>query len=99
MNQLFTSDWHVDHYNVIKYCDRPFNTLDEMCDEFFSKLKEMWKRGSTLHVIGDTNIVGILSATNSVCTTLSTYSGTMMGEQHLRARLYRTLRLCPGAGM
>jgi calcineurin-like phosphoesterase family protein len=29
MGWFFTADWHLNHANIIKYCDRPFLTLEE----------------------------------------------------------------------
>lgn len=33
MGLFFTSDEHVDHRNIIKFCDRPFRDLSHMRDE------------------------------------------------------------------
>lgn len=27
---LFTSDLHLNHSNIIKYCNRPYDNIDEM---------------------------------------------------------------------
>lgn len=49
----FTSDWHLGHTNIIKYCNRPFKDVDEMdktiLDNFFSLVKE----GDTVYFLGD----------------------------------------------
>jgi calcineurin-like phosphoesterase family protein len=49
----FTSDWHIGHTNIIKYCNRPFANVQEMdktiLDNFFSVVK----KGDTVYFLGD----------------------------------------------
>ena len=51
--QWFTSDWHLGHSNIIKYCNRPFANVDEqdkaILDNFFSVVK----KGDTVYFLGD----------------------------------------------
>ena len=54
--QLFTADWHLAHENIMRYCDRPFETVDEMAAEFFKNLENMWTRGGTLYFLGDMSL-------------------------------------------
>lgn len=49
----FTSDWHLGHANIIKYCNRPFANVEEqdktILDNFFSVVK----KGDTVYFLGD----------------------------------------------
>lgn len=50
---FFTSDTHIAHFNIIRYCDRPFTSLDEMS----AKLIENWNNkvgpNDTVYHLGD----------------------------------------------
>jgi calcineurin-like phosphoesterase family protein len=43
MTWFFTADWHLDHSNIISYCDRPFTGIEHMktvlIENFNSKVK------------------------------------------------------------
>jgi calcineurin-like phosphoesterase family protein len=53
MNIWFTSDWHISHINIIKYCKRPFNSIKEMDDTIFNNFFKLVKRGDTVYFLGD----------------------------------------------
>ena len=59
MNIFFTADTHFFHYNIIKYCQRPFN------DEFQMNeiIKNIWnsqvKKGDLVYHLGDVSFGGI----------------------------------------
>jgi calcineurin-like phosphoesterase family protein len=53
----FTSDLHLGHANIIKYCNRPFAHADEMdktiIDNVFSRLHN----GDVLYILGDISFI------------------------------------------
>lgn len=49
----FTSDSHYNHYNIIKYCNRPFSTVEEMDQHILDKTNAYVKAEDTLYHLGD----------------------------------------------
>jgi calcineurin-like phosphoesterase family protein len=49
----FTSDWHLGHKNIIKYCSRPFNSVEEMNETIVNNLLNVLKPGDTVFHLGD----------------------------------------------
>ena len=49
----FTSDWHLDHANTMKYCNRPFRDVGEMNRTITNNFFNVVRQGDTLYFLGD----------------------------------------------
>lgn len=49
----FTSDLHIGHANIIKYCDRPFADVEEMNEALVDRWNEVVGSDDTVWVLGD----------------------------------------------
>jgi len=52
-NIWFYSDPHFDHNNIIRYCNRPFISLDEMNNVLLREYHNRVKQGDTVYFLGD----------------------------------------------
>lgn len=48
-----TSDSHFLHHNIIKYCDRPFSSVDEMTECLVDNWNSVVKKGDYVYHLGD----------------------------------------------
>ncbi len=53
MNTWFTSDEHFGHFNIIKFCNRPFSSLEEMNESLIERHNEVVKDGDDVYHVGD----------------------------------------------
>ena len=49
----FTSDQHFGHFNIIRLCSRPFETVEEMDEALLSKWNAKVKTDDTVYILGD----------------------------------------------
>jgi calcineurin-like phosphoesterase family protein len=52
-NIWFTADFHLGHKNIIRYCNRPFDTVEEMNRTIIERLKSLVKTNHILYFLGD----------------------------------------------
>ena len=49
----FTSDWHLGHNNIIRYCNRPFKSCEEMDGAIILNFNELVDDEDTTYFLGD----------------------------------------------
>lgn len=49
----FTSDLHLGHINIIKYCSRPFSSVEEMDGELIKRWNSVVTKKDTVYILGD----------------------------------------------
>lgn len=52
-NHWFTADTHFGHGNIIKYCQRPFSSHEEMDEVMIQRFNEVLRPGDLLYHLGD----------------------------------------------
>ncbi len=62
MGVYFTSDNHFGHENIIKYCDRPFSSADEMDKVMIERWNDAIGPSDTIYHLGDFTLNGYVFA-------------------------------------
>lgn len=55
----FTGDQHFGHRNIIRYTNRPFNTVEEMDEGLISRWNEVVRANDTVYILGDISLYGV----------------------------------------
>lgn len=75
----FTSDHHFGHFNVIKYCDRPFSYVEEMDRTMEENWNNTVKPEDTVYVLGDFSFYNIIK-TNEILDRLAGHKILLPGN-------------------
>ena len=58
MSTWFTADTHFGHANVIRYCDRPYNSLSEMDNALVANWNQVIRPNNVVYHLGDFTLRG-----------------------------------------
>lgn len=58
MNIFFTADFHLNHANVIKYANRPFNSVEQMNQTIIQNWNAIVKPSDIVYFLGDFAFAG-----------------------------------------
>ena len=67
---FFTSDQHFFHYNIIKYCSRPFESVEEMNEVMIERWNAVVKPDDIVYHLGDFSL-STVSAAHGICCRLN----------------------------
>ena len=96
MTHYFTSDTHFGHLNIIKYCKRPFDSVDEMDAILIGHINDIVMPNDILYHLGDVAIrSGNLAAYRSriACKNIFVVPGNHDKEKEL-VRYFTVLPQC-----
>jgi len=54
----YTSDFHLFHHNIIKYCNRPFDNVFDMHETIIERMNERVAPNDNLYILGDVSFYG-----------------------------------------
>ena len=49
----FTADFHIDHYNIMKYCNRQFQSVKQMNEKILDEFNKYVKSDDKVYFLGD----------------------------------------------
>ena len=70
MKIYFISDTHFNHKNIIKYCNRPFKSIDEMNEKIIDNWNKLVNKNDIVYHLGDfflgqkSDLINIVSKLN-----------------------------------
>lgn len=53
----FTADLHFKHDNIIKHCNRPFQSVEEMDNQLLDNWNKTVKSNDEIYILGDLTII------------------------------------------
>ena len=72
---FFTADLHLGHANIIKHCDRPFSSVEEMDERLISAWNSRVRPNDTVYILGDLIFRSTASPDSYLC--------QLRGKKHL----------------
>ena len=82
----FTSDLHFNHKNIIPYCNRPFNSVEEMNEALIANWNNTVTENDIVYVLGDF-ILGPADQTETFVKRLNGHIVLVRGNHDSKAKL------------
>ena len=76
----FIADTHFGHENIIKYCNRPFNTKEEMNSHMIKEWNSIVKQDDVIYVLGDFALMMSREQIKEIINLLNGYKILIMGN-------------------
>lgn len=70
-NIFFTADLHFGHTNIIKMCNRPFNSIEEMDETLIANWNQTVRRNDEIYILGDLMLKGSADVAHSYLSRLN----------------------------
>lgn len=87
----FTADWHLGHHNVIKYCNRPFKTTNEMNTTLIKNYNSKVGHHDIVYFLGDFSFLDTKS-TKQILSSLNGFKFLIKGNHDRKTNTaYRNL--------
>lgn len=93
MKTYVTSDLHLGHSGIIKYCNRPFNNVQEMDDFIVSEWNSIVDKNDKVYILGDVTFYKDEKATNLV-SSLNGNKSLVTGNHDKRNLKYKPFKSC-----
>lgn len=78
--KFFTSDLHFGHYNILKYENRPFASIDEMDDTLIDNWNKVVSKNDEVYILGDVSFHRDPKVTKSILRELSGRKYLILGN-------------------
>ncbi len=88
-NLYFTSDTHFWHDNIIKYCNRPFNNVEEMNDTLIDLINDTVPPQGTLFHLGDFAFTGNIERLEEILARINCDVHLIMGNHDYQSKYNR----------
>ena len=86
----FTSDTHFGHLNIMKYCKRPFKSIEEHDEELIRRWNERVKPNDTVYHLGDFAWFGPLKC-DEYLSRLNGFKHLILGNHDRMQRMRKTI--------
>jgi calcineurin-like phosphoesterase family protein len=67
----FTSDTHFGHHNILRYCNRPFDNIDDHDNALVDNWCSVVKKGDTVYHLGDFGYTKDIERLRKICNRLT----------------------------